>query len=92
MEGCTYSNEQCKTHNKRHIFWTVLDKVEKDYIFVGHFNATQIGQKLFVPSLSMSFSMSSKNTSSTWIDGDFKLSCDSLHERLICIVQRTAEY
>ena len=74
MEGCKYSNGQCKTHTKRHVFWTVLDKVEKDYIFVGNFNATQIGQKLLVPSLSMSFSMANKNTSNTWIDGDFKLS------------------
>lgn len=73
MEGCNYRLGRCKTHNSKHVFWTIIDNVDKEYLHVGYYNATQIGYRLLVPEITMSFTIPEELTGNTWIDGHFQI-------------------
>ena len=53
MANCEYQREYCVTADGTHVQWTRQETVEKDFVTVGTYNATLVGNHLAIPEMAM---------------------------------------
>jgi hypothetical protein len=71
MHGCEYKKGFCATQTGKYLKWDKNRDLELEYIKVGKFNATKVGNHILIPLLAMTFKKSTNND--TWVDRNFKL-------------------
>ena len=61
MAGCKYEKEYCATSDGTQVVWQRQDQVEQDFLLVGVYNATLVGNHLAIPALAMTLKIDNGN-------------------------------
>ena len=55
LNGCNYNDTFCHSHGAKYYMWNRVIGVDSEYLKVGDYNATSIGEHLIISELAMTF-------------------------------------